>query len=374
MIDVKVGIPREVKNNEFRVAITPAGVHELVRNGHQVVVEQGAGNGSSIPDEEYVAAGARILPTADEVWGEADLLLKVKEPIAEEYHRLRKDQTLFTYLHLAASRECTDALLESGTTAIAYETVETPNRQLPLLAPMSEVAGRLAPQVGAYHLMRSAGGRGVLPGGVPGVLAGTAVVIGAGVSGWHAATIALGLGFHVTLLDKDLNKLREADKVFGNRVQTMASNTFALEQAVLGADLVIGAVLIPGAKAPKLVTNEMVSRMKPGAVLVDIAIDQGGCFEDSRPTTHAEPTFTVHDSVFYCVANMPGAVPNTSTYALTNATLPYIVELANRGWRDALRRDAALALGLNTHEGQVVYGPVAEAHGLPVTDLHTLLG
>ncbi|MBY8878533.1 alanine dehydrogenase [Actinacidiphila acidipaludis] len=374
MIDVKVGIPREVKNNEFRVAITPAGVHELVRNGHEVVVEQGAGNGSSIPDAEYVAAGARILPTADEVWEAADLLLKVKEPIAEEYHRLRKDQTLFTYLHLAASRECTDALLESGTTAIAYETVETANRQLPLLAPMSEVAGRLAPQVGAYHLMRSAGGRGVLPGGVPGVLAGTAVVIGAGVSGWHAATIALGLGFHVTLLDKDVNKLREADKVFGNRVQTLASNAFALEQAVLGADLVIGAVLIPGAKAPKLVTNEMVSRMKPGSVLVDIAIDQGGCFEDSRPTTHAEPTFAVHDSVFYCVANMPGAVPNTSTYALTNATLPYIVELANRGWRDALSRDSALALGLNTHEGQVVYGPVAEAHGLPHVDLQSVLG
>jgi len=374
VIDVKVGIPREVKNNEFRVAITPAGVHELVRNGHQVVVEQGAGNGSSIPDEEYVAAGAQILPTADEVWAAADLLLKVKEPIAEEYHRLRKDQTLFTYLHLAASRECTDALLESGTTAIAYETVETANRQLPLLAPMSEVAGRLAPQVGAYHLMRSAGGRGVLPGGVPGVLAGTAVVIGAGVSGWHAATIALGLGFHVTLLDKDVNKLREADKVFGNRVQTLASNAFALEQAVLGADLVIGAVLIPGAKAPKLVTNEMVSRMKPGSVLVDIAIDQGGCFEDSRPTTHAEPTFAVHNSVFYCVANMPGAVPNTSTYALTNATLPYIVELANRGWQDALRRDPALALGLNTHEGQVVYGPVAEAHGLPSVDQHAVLG
>ena len=374
VIDVKVGIPREVKNNEFRVAITPAGVHELVRNGHQVFVEQGAGIGSSIPDEEYVSAGAGILATADEVWATADLLLKVKEPIAEEYHRLRKDQTLFTYLHLAASRECTDALLESGTTAIAYETVETANRQLPLLAPMSEVAGRLAPQVGAYHLMRSAGGRGVLPGGVPGVLAGTAVVIGAGVSGWHAATIALGLGFHVTLLDKDVNKLREADKVFGNRVQTLASNAYALEKAVLDADLVIGAVLIPGAKAPKLVTNELVSRMKPGSVLVDIAIDQGGCFEDSRPTTHAEPTFMVHDSVFYCVANMPGAVPNTSTYALTNATLPYIVELANRGWREALRRDAALALGLNTHEGQVVYGPVAEAHGLDSADLHTLLG
>ena len=374
MIDVKVGIPREVKNNEFRVAITPAGVHELVRHGHQVVIERGAGGGSSIPDEEYVAAGAGILGTADEVWSAADLLLKVKEPIAEEYHRLRKDQTLFTYLHLAASRECTDALLESGTTAIAYETVETAGRRLPLLAPMSEVAGRLAPQVGAYHLMRSAGGRGVLPGGVPGVLSGRAVVIGAGVSGWHATTIALGLGFHVTLLDKDVDKLREADKVFGNRVQTMASSAYSLEQAVLDADLVVGAVLIPGAKAPKLVTNELVSRMKPGSVLVDIAIDQGGCFEDSRPTTHAEPTFKVHESVFYCVANMPGAVPNTSTYALTNATLPYIVELADRGWREALRRDDALALGLNTHEGQVVYGPVAEAHGLDAADLRTLLG
>ncbi|WP_329130423.1 alanine dehydrogenase [Streptomyces sp. NBC_01476] len=374
MIDVKVGIPREVKNNEFRVAITPAGVHELVRNGHQVLVEEGAGDGSSIPDQEYLAAGAAILPTADEVWAGAELLLKVKEPVAEEYHRLRKDLTLFTYLHLAASRECTDALLESGTTAIAYETVELPNRQLPLLAPMSEVAGRLAPQVGAYHLMRSAGGRGVLPGGVPGVRSGRAVVIGAGVSGWHATTIALGLGFHVTLLDKDVNKLREADKVFGNRVQTITSNAYALEQAVLEADLVVGAVLIPGAKAPKLVSNELVSRMKPGSVLVDIAIDQGGCFEDSRPTTHAEPTFTVHGSVFYCVANMPGAVPNTSTYALTNATLPYIVEVADRGWRQALRRDVALALGLNTHEGQVVYGPVAEAHGLQAADLQALLG
>lgn len=374
VIHVKVGIPREVKNNEFRVAITPAGVHELVRNGHQVVVEEGAGAGSSIPDEEYIAAGAGILATADEVWAAADLLLKVKEPVAEEYHRLRKDQTLFTYLHLAASRACTDALLESGTTAIAYETVETAGRQLPLLAPMSEVAGRLAPQVGAYHLMRSAGGRGVLPGGVPGVVSGKAVVIGAGVSGWHATTIALGLGFHVTLLDKNVDKLREADKVFGNRVQTVASNAYVLEQAVLDADLVIGAVLIPGAKAPKLVSNELVSRMKQGSVLVDIAIDQGGCFEDSRPTTHAEPTFTVHDSVFYCVANMPGAVPNTSTYALTNATLPYIVELADRGWRDALRRDPALALGLNTHEGQVVYGPVAEAHGLDTAELAALLG
>lgn len=374
MIDVKVGIPREVKNNEFRVAITPAGVHELVRQGHQVVIERGAGVGSSITDDEYVAEGARILDTADEVWATADLLLKVKEPIAEEYHRLRKDQTLFTYLHLAASKECTDALVESGTTAIAYETVELPSRALPLLAPMSEVAGRLAPQVGAYHLMRSAGGRGVLPGGVPGTQPAKAVVIGGGVSGWNATQIAVGMGFHVTLLDRDINKLREADKVFGTKVRAIMSNAFELEKAVLDADLVIGAVLIPGAKAPKLVTNELVSRMKPGSVLVDIAIDQGGCFEDSRPTTHAEPTFKVHDSVFYCVANMPGAVPNTSTYALTNATLPYIVELANRGWVEALRRDPALAKGLNTHDGQVVYREVAEAHGLEHMELETLLG
>jgi alanine dehydrogenase len=372
---VKVGIPREIKNNEFRVAITPAGVHELVRHGHEVFVERGAGLGSSIPDEEYITAGARTLATADEVWAAADLLLKVKEPIAEEYDRLRKDQTLFTYLHLAASRECTDALLESGTTAIAYETVELPNRTLPLLAPMSEVAGRLAPQVGAYHLMRSAGGRGVLPGGVPGVQAARAVVVGAGVSGWNATTVALGMGFHVTVLDKDINKLREADRTWGNRVQTITSNAYELRKAVLEADLVVGAVLIPGAKAPKLVTNELVSRMKPGSVLVDIAIDQGGCFEDSRPTTHAEPTFQVHDSVFYCVANMPGAVPNTSTYALTNATLPYILKLAGSGsWREALREDAALAKGLNTHDGHIVYGPVAEAHGLESVDLDELLG
>ncbi len=374
MIHVKVGIPREVKNNEFRVAITPAGVHELVRNGHQVFIEQNAGVGSSITDDEFIAAGAQILATADEVWATADLLLKVKEPIAEEYHRLRKDQTLFTYLHLAASRECTDALLESGTTAIAYETVETAGRALPLLAPMSEVAGRLAPQVGAYHLMRSAGGRGVLPGGVPGTHAGKAVVIGGGVSGWSATQIAVGMGFHVTLLDRDINKLREADKIFGTKVQTVVSNAFELEKAVVEADLVIGAVLIPGAKAPKLVTNELVAKMKPGSVLVDIAIDQGGCFEDSRPTTHAEPTFPVHNSVFYCVANMPGAVPHTSTYALTNATLPYIISLANNGWAEALRRDPALARGLNVHDGKVLYREVAEAHGLESAELSTLLG
>ncbi|CAM5657686.1 Alanine dehydrogenase OS=Streptomyces albaduncus OX=68172 GN=FHS32_006425 PE=3 SV=1 [Streptomyces griseoloalbus] len=362
MIDVKVGIPREVKNNEFRVAITPAGVHELVRHGHQVVIERGAGVGSSIPDGEYIAAGGQILDTADEVWAAADLLLKVKEPVAEEYHRLRKDQTLFTYLHLAASKECTDALLESGTTAIAYETVELPNRALPLLAPMSEVAGRLSTQVGAYHLMRAHGGRGVLPGGVPGVLAGRAVVIGAGVSGWNAAQIAIGMGFHVTLLDKDINKLKEADKVFGTRIQTVVSNSFELEKACLEADLVIGAVLVPGAKAPKLVTNELVSRMKAGSVLVDIAIDQGGCFEDSRPTTHAEPTFKVHESVFYCVANMPGAAPNTSTYALDqrHAAVHRRTRRPRLRWRRraATRRSPRVS---TRHDATGAYKEVAEA-------------
>ncbi|MER5352004.1 alanine dehydrogenase [Kitasatospora sp. NPDC002551] len=370
---MKVGIPREVKNHEYRVAITPAGVHELVRNGHEVYIEDNAGAGSSIPNEEYVAAGATILPTADEVWATADLVLKVKEPIAEEYHRLRKGQTLFTYLHLAADRPGTDALLASGTTAIAYETVQLANGALPLLAPMSEVAGRLAPQVGSYHLMRPAGGRGTLPGGVPGTHPAKAVVIGGGVSGWHAATIAIGMGYDVTLLDRDINKLREADKIFGTKIKAIMSNAFELEKAVVEADLVIGAVLIPGAKAPKLVTNELVSRMKPGSVLVDIAIDQGGCFEDSHATTHAEPTFQVHNSVFYCVANMPGAVPNTSTYALTNATLPYVVELANRGWKEALRRDAALAKGLNVHEGQITFAAVAEAFGLESVSLESVL-
>ncbi len=370
---MKVGIPREVKNHEYRVAITPAGVHELVRNGHSVYIEDNAGVGSSIPNEEYVAAGATILPTADEVWATADLLLKVKEPIAEEYHRLRKGQTVFTYLHLAADRAGTDALVASGTTAIAYETVQLANGALPLLAPMSEVAGRLAPQVGSYHLMRPAGGRGTLPGGVPGTHPAKCVVVGGGVSGWHAATIAIGMGYDVTLLDRDINKLREADRIFGTKIKAIMSNSFELEKAVLEADLVIGAVLIPGAKAPKLITNELVSRMKPGSVLVDIAIDQGGCFEDSRATTHADPTFMVHNSVFYCVANMPGAVPNTSTYALTNATLPYVVELANRGWKEALRRDAALAKGLNVHEGQITYGAVAEAFGLESVSLDSVL-
>ncbi|WP_433532707.1 alanine dehydrogenase [Micromonospora sp. CA-263727] len=370
---MKVGIPREVKNHEYRVAITPAGVNEFTRGGHQVFVEAGAGIGSSITDEEFAAAGAKILDSADEVWDAAELVLKVKEPVAEEYHRMRDGQVLFTYLHLAASRDCTQALLDRRVTGIAYETVELPDRSLPLLAPMSEVAGRLAPQVGAFYLMRTGGGRGVLPGGVSGVYAAKTVVIGAGVSGMNAAAIALGLQSEVLLLDKNVGRLRQADAIYRGHLQTVASNAYEIERAVLDADLVIGAVLVPGAKAPKLISNELVSRMKPGSVLVDIAIDQGGCFEDSRPTTHADPVYRVHDSIFYCVANMPGAVPNTSTYALTNVTLPYALELANHGWREASRRDPALALGLNTHDGRVVYGPVAEAHDLPTLPLAEVL-
>ncbi len=361
---MKVGIPREVKNNEYRVAITPAGVHELTRHGHEVVIEHDAGVGSAIVDEEYVGAGAKILPTAQDVWGIADLILKVKEPVASEYPLMRAGQVLFTYLHLAADKPLTEELCRREVTGIAYETVETSDGALPLLAPMSEVAGRLATQVGANALMSAGGGRGVLLGGVSGVYAAKVVVIGAGVSGMNAAAIALGMQAEVLLLDKDVNKLRAADRIYQGHLQTVASNAYEIERAVLDADLVIGAVLVPGAKAPKLISNDLVSRMKPGSVLVDIAIDQGGCFEDSRPTTHAEPTFLVHGSVFYCVANMPGAVPNTSTYALTNVTLPYAVELADRGWRAALQADPALALGLNTHGGRVVYGPVAEAHGL----------
>ncbi|WP_089010204.1 alanine dehydrogenase [Micromonospora viridifaciens] len=370
---MKVGIPCEVKNHEYRVAITPAGVNEFTRHGHEVFVESGAGVGSSITDDEFAAAGAKILATADEVWEAAELVLKVKEPVPEEYHRMREGQVLFTYLHLAASRECTEALLDRKVTGIAYETVELPDRSLPLLAPMSEVAGRLAPQVGAFYMMRTGGGRGVLPGGVSGVYAAKTVVIGAGVAGMNAAAIALGLQSEVLLLDKNVARLRQADAIYRGHLQTVASNAYEIERAVLDADLVIGAVLVPGAKAPKLVSNELVARMKPGSVLVDIAIDQGGCFEDSRPTTHADPVYKVHESIFYCVANMPGAVPNTSTHALTNVTLPYALELANQGWRQALRSDPALALGLNTHAGRVVYGPVAEAHNLDVLPLAEVL-
>jgi len=362
---MKVGVPKELKNHEYRVAITPAGVHELSRAGHQVFIEENAGTGSLIPDADFVAAGATILPTADDVWATSELVLKVKEPVPEEYHRMRKGQVLFTYLHLAASRQCTDALLGSGITSIAYETVQASDGSLPLLAPMSEVAGRMAPQVGAHHLQRDGGGRGVLMGGVSGVYAAKVVVLGAGVSGMNAAAIALGMQAEVLLVDKNISRLRQADAIYQGHLQTVASNTYEIERAVLDADLVIGAVLVPGAKAPMLISNDLVSRMLPGSVLVDISIDQGGCFEDSHPTTHAHPTYKVHNSVFYCVANMPGAVPHTSTYALTNVTLPYALELANLGWREALRSDAALLPGLHTHEGALTIKPVADAHGLP---------
>jgi alanine dehydrogenase len=370
---MKVGVPKEVKNHEYRVAITPAGVNEFASNGHHVIIEAGAGVGSSIPDADFVAAGAQMLPTADEVWQAADLILKVKEPVPEEYHRLRKDQVLFTYLHLAASKECTDALLGSGTTAIAYETVQAPDGSLPLLAPMSEVAGRMAPQVGAHHLQRDGGGRGVLMGGVSGVYAAKVVVLGAGVSGMNAAAIALGMQAEVLLVDKNVARLRSADAIYQGHCQTVASNLYEIQRAVIDADLVIGAVLVPGAKAPTLVSNALVARMKPGSVLVDISIDQGGCFEDSRPTTHANPTFRVHDSLFYCVANMPGAVPHTSTYALTNVTVPYALEIANRGWREALRGDKYFAPGLNVHDGVITCQPVAEAHGLSWTPVSEIL-
>ncbi len=371
---MKVGIPREVKNHEYRVAITPAGVRELTGHGHQVYLEQDAGAGSQLADAAYLAAGANILKDADEVWGIADLVLKVKEPVAAEYHRMRPGLTLFTYLHLAADKACTDALLSNKVTGIAYETVQLADGSLPLLAPMSEVAGRLGPQVGAYHLMRSGGGYGALLGGVPGTRAANVVVIGGGVAGQHAAQIAAGLGARVTVLDKNIAKLRQIDASYQGRIATIAANAYEIERAVLDADLVIGAVLVTGAKAPKLVSNELVARMKPGSVLVDIAIDQGGCFADSHPTTHADPVFKVHNSVFYCVANMPGAVPHTSTYALTNATLPYAVELADNGWLAALRADAALAGGLNTHEGELTNAPVARAHGYESVDVAAILG
>jgi alanine dehydrogenase len=370
---VKIAVPREIKNHEYRVALTPAGAHELTSRGHDVFVQADAGAGSAIPDEEYLAAGAKILATAEETWAEGEMVMKVKEPIASEYQYLRSGQVLFTYLHLAADEPLTRALMDAGTTGIAYETVQNSRGQLPLLAPMSEVAGRLAPQVGAYSLMRPSGGRGVLPGGVPGVHPARVVVIGGGVAGVNAARIAQGMGADVEILDTNVDRLRQIDVDFNGRIRTVTSNRYTLEQAVLEADLVIGAVLVPGAKAPKLVSNELVERMKPGSVLVDISIDQGGCFADSRPTTHDDPTYQVHNSVFYCVANMPGAVPRTSTYALTNVTLPYAVELADRGWQAALNADHELALGLNTHGGALTNGPVAQAHSLPHTPLTNVL-
>ncbi|CAL9383619.1 Alanine dehydrogenase [Actinosynnema sp. ALI-1.44] len=360
-----VGVPRELKNHEYRVAITPAGVVELVRRGHQVLVEAGAGDGSAIPDAEFRAAGARIVPHADDLWGEAELVLKVKEPVPDEFHRMRPGQTLFTYLHLAANAECTRAIVAAGIDAIAYETVQLPDGSLPLLAPMSEVAGRMSVQVGAHCLERNQGGRGVLLGGVPGTPAGKVVVIGAGVAGMNAAAIALGMQAEVIVLDTNVNRLRQIDFTYRGHLQTVASNAYEVEKACRWADLVIGAVLVPGAKAPTLVSDHLVSTMRTGSVLVDIAIDQGGCFADSRPTTHDDPTFRVHESLFYCVANMPGAVPHTSTWALTNVTLPYVTALADKGFRQAVGDDPALAKGVNAVRGTVVQAEVAKAHGLP---------
>jgi len=357
-----VGVPKEIKVHESRVALTPEGVAEFVRAGHSVVIEKGAGLGSSLTDADYIAAGATIEENVEKIWASSEMILKVKEPIEVEYSRLRKDQMLFTYLHLAASKACTDALLASKTTAIAYETVEL-NGTLPLLAPMSEVAGRLAAQVGASALQKPNGGRGVLMGGVPGVSPARVLVIGGGVAGLNAAVIAMGMGADVTIVDRSLPRLAYIDTIYGGRIKTLASSFHAVDRELKSADLVIGAVLVHGAKAPKLVSNAQVAQMKPGSVLVDIAIDQGGCFEDSQPTTHAEPTFKVHNSIFYCVANMPGAVPVASTYALTNATLPYALALANLGWKAACEADKALASGLNVHDGKVMYSAVAQAHG-----------
>ena len=357
-----VGVPKEIKPSESRVAITPEGVSELVHSGHLVLIQDQAGVGSSISNEDFIEAGATISSTADEIWSKAELVLKVKEPLEVEYPKMRTGQTLFTYLHLAASKACTDAIVKSGTTAIAYETVES-NGVLPLLAPMSEVAGRLATQVGATALQKPLGGRGVLLGGVPGVAPGRVVVIGGGVAGLSAAVIALGMGADVTVFDRSISRLQYIDAIYSGRIKTLVASKHAIEREVKLADLVIGAVLVHGAKAPKLVSNSLVSQMKRGSVLVDIAIDQGGCFEDSKPTTHDEPTFMVHNSIFYCVANMPGAVPVASTYALTNATLPFVLSIANHGWETACRRDQALAKGLNVHEGKIFYDAVAEAHG-----------
>lgn len=358
---MRVGIPTETKNNEHRVAITEAGVVELTRRGHEVLVQTGAGLGSAITDDAYQAAGARIVASAKEVWEHSEFILKVKEPDGEENSLMQRGQVLFAYLHLAASRECTEAILNSGVTAVAYETVQLENRSLPLLAPMSEVAGRLSAHIGAFQLMKPAGGRGVLIGGVTATRRGKAVVIGGGAAGEQAARALVGIGADVTVIDISLARLKQLEDTFNGAIETRTSNAHNISEALRDADLVIGSVLIPGEKAPKLVTDAMVAEMKTGSVLVDIAIDQGGCFENSRPTTHDDPTFQVHNSIYYCVTNMPGAVPETSTAALTNATLPYIVQIAERGWLPAMQADASLARGLNAHDGFITNQGVAEA-------------
>jgi alanine dehydrogenase len=370
---VIVGIPAEVKDNEYRVAATPEGVRELARAGHQVVVETGAGLGSNLPDDRFVAAGARIVSDADAVFAEAGLIVKVKEPQPEEYERFRRGQILFTFLHLAADERLTEFLLERDVAAVAYETVELPDHRLPLLAPMSEIAGRMAPHVGATYLERPHGGRGVLMGGAAGVAPARTVVLGAGMAGLNAAWIAAGLEAEVVVLDKNVDRLRYVDQIQRGRIQTVMSSALAIEELVGDADLVIGAVLIPGAKAPHLVTEQMVKEMRAGSVLVDISIDQGGCVETARMTTHSAPVYVEHDVVHYCVGNMPGAVPRTSTYALTNVTLPYVLEIASKGLEEAVWTDRALALGVNTLRGRVTNAGVAEAHGLPFAALDGLL-
>jgi alanine dehydrogenase len=369
---VKIGVAKEIKTDEYRVALTPAGARELVQRGHDVTVESGAGEGSAFPDSAFEAAGARIA-SIDDVWAEADLLLKVKEPIEPEYARLREGLVIFTYLHIAADEPLTRALIDSGITAVAYETVETDSGGLPLLAPMSEIAGRLAAQAGAYFLEKPLGGRGLLLGGVPGVAPGRVVIIGGGMVGYNAAVIALGLGANVTILERSLDRMRHLEEVLSGRVSLVMSSTLQIEESVQDADVVIGAVLIPGALAPKLITREMVSGMKEGAVLADVAIDQGGCAETSRPTTHSEPVYTVEGVTHYCVANMPGAVPITSTKALTNATLPYVEAIADHGLAEAVARDHALARGVNVLDGKVTYEAVADAHGLDYRPLEDVL-
>ncbi len=360
---MKIGVPKEIKTLEFRVGMTPAGVRELVHDGHEVMVETNAGAGIGMSDSDYTAAGARVVATPEEIFAEAEMIIKVKEPQLNECAMLREGQVLFTYLHLAADPEQAKALLESGCTAIAYETVTSDGQGLPLLTPMSEVAGRLSIQCGAYALQKANGGRGVLLGGVPGVEPGRVVVVGGGVAGLSAADMAVGLGAQVTILDRSIPRLRYIDDIFGGRVHSIYSTKDEVDRLIPQADLVVGSVLIPGASAPKLVSEQNIKDMKPGAVVVDISIDQGGCFATSRPTTHADPTYVMHDVVHYCVTNMPGAVPRTSTLALTNATLPFTLQLANKGWRQALRDDRHLANGLNIHAGQVTYRAVADDLG-----------
>jgi alanine dehydrogenase len=370
---VIVGVPREVKDNEYRVAVTPAGVRELEVAGHQVLVEAGAGRGSAIPDEAYVKYGADIVEGPDQVWASADLVLKVKEPVAEEFDRLQEGQVLFTYLHLAAGKDLTEVLAERKVAAVAYETVQLPDGRLPLLAPMSEVAGRMAPQIGAHYLQRENGGRGVLMGGVSGVHPARVLVIGAGMAGSNAAWIAAGMEAEVILVDKDVDKLRDVDRINKGRILTVTSNRAAIEYHVARADLVIGAVLVPGARAPVLVTEEMVASMRPGSVIIDISVDQGGCVETIRMTTHSDPTYVVDGVVHYGVGNMPGAVPRTSTYALTNVTLPFVMAVAERGLEDAVRESAPLALGVNVYGGAVTNAAVAEAHDMDHVPLSSVI-